>query len=168
MSTICLAAQRSYHTGEAVYFSYRLPNIKKFLLQAILWLLTFVTFIVAGLYAQIYWQCRHPAPAPKPVKVVNPDVRLSEMHYVYISKPFPEPKPAPLPVPQALPAIQVDAPPANTDSDWQQAPDGDLSEQALPGTEVETPSLKERFIQALQEQKEDYQQGKIPNPTPDD
>lgn len=28
MSTICLAAQRSYTTGEAVWFSYRLPSLK--------------------------------------------------------------------------------------------------------------------------------------------
>lgn len=167
MSTICLAAQRSFHSGEAVYFSYRLPNIRKIALQALLWLLTFAAVIVAGLYAHIYWQCRHPAPPPKPVKVVNPDVRLSDMHYVYISKPFPEPKPRPLPAPQTLPPVQ-DELPTKTDSDWQQAPDGDLSEQALPGSDDGAPSLKERFLQALQEQKEDYAQGKIPDPSPDD
>ncbi|HBC5291179.1 TPA: hypothetical protein KEU32_004121, partial [Citrobacter koseri] len=93
MSTICLAAQRSFTTGEAVYFAWRLPAPQKVLFRAMMWLLTLCTFIIAGLYAHIYWNCQHPTPEPKPTKVENPDTRLSEMHYVYISKPFPQPAP---------------------------------------------------------------------------
>lgn len=171
MSTICLAAQRSFNTGEAVYFSYRFPDMRKALFRSMLWLLTFATFAIAGLYTHIYWHCQHPAPKLKPVKVVDPEVHLSEMHYVYVSKPFPVARPAPVPVPQPLPPMHDDVP-VQQDSDWQQAPDGDLSEQSLPGAEEQTPSLKERFMQALQEQKEEYQQGKEPEPpateTPDE
>ncbi len=102
-----------------------------------------------------------------PHQVIKTDgTRLSEMHYVYISKPFPQPAPKPAPAPQALPPLQDEAP-VSQDSDWRQAPEGDLSDRALPGAEEQTPSLKARFLQALQEQKEDYQQGKIPEP-PDD
>ncbi|ENM2865471.1 hypothetical protein ACEWB5_17965 [Citrobacter koseri] len=166
MSTICLAAQRSFTTGEAVYFAWRLPAPQKVLFLAMMWLLTLCTFIIAGLYAHIYWNCHHPMPEPKPTKMENPDTRLSEMHYVYISKPFPQPAPKPAPAPQALPPLQDEAP-VSQDNDWRQAPEGDLSDRALPGAEEQTPSLKARFLQALQEQKEDYQQGKIPEP-PDD
>ncbi|HBL4690919.1 hypothetical protein INP82_01810 [Citrobacter sedlakii] len=167
MSTICLAAQRSFATGEAVYFSYRLPTIRKKVFQTLFWLMTLFAFVVAGLYAHIYWQCRHPAPPPKPVKVVNPDVHPSDMHYVYVSKPFPPPKPEPLPAAQALPPVQDDAL-WQADDDWRQAPDGELSAVALPGTENQTSSLQERFLQALQEQKADYQQGKVPPPPEDE
>lgn len=175
MSTICLAAQRSYHTGEAVWFSYHRPPVKKVLLQAAFWLLSVCVFIIAGVYAHIYWQCQHPTPPAKPVKMENPDVRLSEMHYVYISKPFPQPKPEPRPAPLATTPMQSDGP-TGAEDDWQQAPDGDLSDQALPGAQEptltrvdqQTPSLEERFLQALQEQKADYAQGKIPAPPEDE
>ena len=73
MSTICLAAQRSFTTGEAVYFAWRLPAPQKVLFRAMMWLLTLCTFIIAGLYAHIYWNCQHPTPEPKPTKVENPD-----------------------------------------------------------------------------------------------
>lgn len=39
MSTICLAAQRSYTTGEAVWFSYRVPNLRKVFGKTFLWML---------------------------------------------------------------------------------------------------------------------------------
>ena len=52
MSTICLAAQRSYTTGEAVWFSYRLPSLKKFAVIPFMGI-GFVRLVMAGLYAGI-------------------------------------------------------------------------------------------------------------------
>lgn len=160
MSTICLAAQRSYYTQEAVYFSWRLPSPQQVftrLLTGAFWL---IALVIAGLYANMVWQARHPAPAPKPTKVAQPEARPSEMHYVYVSKPFPTPKPA------ALPPLQMASPVVDNDANWQQAPDGDLSTQPLPGGEVDNSesSLKERFMLALKEQEQDYAQGKVPSP----
>lgn len=169
MSTICLAAQRSYTTGEAVWFSYRLPSMKRVLGGLLASIVCLCAMVVAGLYAHLYHDLRHPAPAPKPAAVAAPETQVSDMHYVYVSKPFPQPKPkpelmAPLPAPEESPIMDNEA-------DWQQAPDG--VPQDLPDThndvhnDVHTPSLQERFMQAVKEQQLDYSQGKIP-PQPED
>lgn len=167
MSTICLAAQRSYTTGEAVWFSYRLPSMKKVLTGLLASLICLCAMLAVGVYAHLLRDLRHPAPAAKPVKVVKPETQLSDMHYVYVSKPFPQPKPKPLPV-APLPAPE-ESPIMDNDADWQQAPDGIPLEQPLPDRheEVHTPSLQERFMQAVKEQQLDYSQGKIP-PQPED
>ncbi|WNY87974.1 hypothetical protein [Leclercia sp.] len=167
MSTICLAAQRSFNTGEAVWFSYRLPALHKIVFRTLACLCCLGAVLIAGLYAHIYWNLQHPAPAPKPVSVAQPDTQLSDMHYVYISKPFPEPKPK---------VAEYTAPPLPSDDplmmdkslDWQQAPDNDISSEPLPDTHIaqqatDSDSLKERFMQALKEQQQDYSQGKIPD-----
>jgi hypothetical protein len=139
MSTICLAAQRSYTTGEAVWFSYRVPNLRKVFGKTFLWMLGLCAMVMAGLYAHIYWNLRHPAPEPVKVSVAKPETQLSEMHYVYVSKPFPHPQPKPVPVHTDVPAMQ-DLPINSDDADWQQAPDGtvphDTSRDTLPGTEA--------------------------------
>jgi len=180
MSTICLAAQRSYTTGEPVWFSWRLPSFRKLASLTTLWCLGLCALIVAGLYAHVYWNLRHPAPVIKKVSVVKPDASLSDMHYVYVTKPFPHPQPKPQPV-----KIQEDLPPMDTmpmnndENDWQQAPDGavqesapthDASRDTLPGTEAheqaaqsdDDSSLKAVFMQALKEQQKDISQGKMP------
>ena len=181
MSTICLAAQRSYTTGEAVWFSYRLPSLKKAFGNAFLWMLGLCAMLMTGLYAHIYWNLRHPAPEPVKVSVAKPETQLSDMHYVYVSKPFPHPQPKPAPVHTDVPAIQ-DLPINSDDADWQQAPDGaephDTSRDTLPGTEAhdaapasagsDDSSLTELFKQALKEQEQDYSQGKIPAPPVDE
>ena len=181
MSTICLAAQRSYTTGEAVWFSYRLPSLKKAFGNAFLWMLGLCAMLMAGLYAHIYWNLRHPAPEPVKVSVAKPETQLSDMHYVYVSKPFPNPQPKPAPVHTDVPAMQ-DLPINSDDADWQQAPDGaephDTSRDTLPGTEAhdaspasagsDDSSLTELFKQALKEQEQDYSQGKIPAPPVDE
>lgn len=183
MSTICLAAQRSYTTGEAVWFSYRLPSLKTVLGNSLLWMVGLCAMLVAGLYAHIYWNLRHPAPEPVKASVAKPETQLSDMHYVYVSKPFPHPHPAPAPMHVDVPPMQ-DLPINSEDADWQQAPDGavphDTSRDTLPGTEAneqEMPSasadqddtsLKELFKQALKEQERDYSQGKIPEPPVDE
>lgn len=181
MSTICLAAQRSYTTGEAVWFSYRLPSLKKAFGNAFLWMLGLCAMLMAGLYAHIYWNLRHPAPEPVKVSVAKPETQLSDMHYVYVSKPFPNPQPKPAPVHTDVPAMQ-DLPINSDDADWQQAPDGaephDTSRDTLPGTEEhdaapasagsDDSSLTELFKQALKEQEQDYSQGKIPAPPVDE
>lgn len=64
MSTICLAAQRSYVSGEAVWFSYRMPSLRKIVSNALLGIVSLCVMLIAGLYAQVYWQLRHPAPEP--------------------------------------------------------------------------------------------------------
>jgi hypothetical protein len=172
MSTICLAAQRSYQTGEAVWFSYRLPSLSRILFKTLACLLCLCAMAAAGVYAHIYWNLRHPAPAPKTVSTAKPDTQISDMHYVYVSKPFPQPKPA-QPVPQdPLPPLQ-DTPINDDNADWQRAPDGDLSSEPLPGheqpqPEEQTASLKERFMQALQEQQQDYAQGVVPDDPADE
>jgi len=167
MSTICLAAQRSYTTGEAVWFSYRLPSITRLFAGLLASLICLCAMVAAGLYAHLYWDLRHPAPTPKPASVARPETQLSDMHYVYVSKPFPQPKPAPLAV-EPLPTLE-EGPVMDNDADWQQAPDGDIREQTPPDRhdEVHTPSLQERFTQAVKEQQLDYSQGKLP-PQPED
>ncbi|MGY5367205.1 hypothetical protein ACXGQP_07610 [Enterobacter oligotrophicus] len=185
MSTICLAAQRSYVTGEAVWFSYRVPSLRKVVGHTFLWMLGLCAMLVAGLYAHVYWNLRHPAPEPVKASVAKPETQLSDMHYVYVSKPFPHPHPKPAPVHEEIPAMQ-DLPINNDDADWQQAPDGniphDTSRDTLPGTEAhddvdavknshtdnDDTSLKELFRQALKEQEQDYAQGKIPEPPVDE
>ncbi|WP_370973527.1 hypothetical protein [Enterobacter wuhouensis] len=183
MSTICLAAQRSYTSGEAVWFSYRVPRLKNVLGKSLLWMLGLCAMLMAGLYAHIYWNLRHPAPVPVKVSVAKPDTQLSDMHYVYVSKPFPHPhpKPAPVQMPADVPAMQ-DLPINSDDADWQQAPDSavphDTSRDTLPGTEAhedardgagnDDSSLTALFKQALKEQEQDYSQGKIPAPPVDE
>ncbi len=168
MSTIYLAAQRSYTTGEAVWFSYRLPSMKRVLGGVLASIFCLCAMVIAGLYAHLYHDLRHPAPAPKPVAVATPETQVSDMHYVYVSKPFPQPKPKPVPV-APLPAPE-ESPIVDSDADWQQAPDGVPLDQALPDTheEVHTPSLQERFMQAVKEQQLDYSQGKIPQQPEDE
>ncbi|RAU32724.1 hypothetical protein [Enterobacter sp. RIT418] len=183
MSTICLAAQRSYETGEAVWFSYRFPSLKKVFGNTFLWMLGIAAVIIAGLYAHVYWNLRHPAPEPVKVNTTKPETSLSDMHYVYVSKPFPHPQPKPIPVHEDVPPMQ-DMPINGDDADWQQAPDGNLdaphdtSRDTLPGTEEhdspasgaddDSASLKTLFMQALKEQEQDYSQGKIPAPPTDE
>jgi hypothetical protein len=105
MSTICLAAQRSYATGEAVWFSYRFPSLKKIAGNTLLWMLGLCTMLVAGLYTHVYWNLRHPAAEPVKASVAKPETQLSDMHYVYVSKPFPHPQPKPEPPAKAIPAM---------------------------------------------------------------
>lgn len=183
MSTICLAAQRSYTTGEAVWFSYRLPSLKTLFGNTALWMVGLCAMLVAGLYMHLYWNLRHPAPEPISASVAKPETQLSDMHYVYVSKPFPHPQPKPAPVHADVPPMQ-DLPINSDDADWQQAPDAavpyDTSRDTLPGTEAhehdipsastgsEGSSLTELFKQALKEQEQDYSQGKIPAPPVDE
>lgn len=167
MSTICLAAQRSYTTGEAVWFSYRLPSIKRVLGSALATLLCLCAMVIAGLYAHLCYNLRHPEPAAKPAVAATPETQVSDMHYVYVSKPFPQPKPKPLPM-APLPAPDQ-SPMRDNEADWQQAPDGVPMDEDLPASHDDrhTPSLEERFMQAVKEQQLDYSQGKIP-PQPQD
>lgn len=187
MSTICLAAQRSYTTGEAVWFSYRLPRLRNIVSHAFLGMVALCAMIMAGLYAHVYWNLRHPAPEPVKASAAKPETQLSDMHYVYVSKPFPHPhphpQPKPAPVQEDVPAMQ-DLPINSDDADWQQAPDGavpqDTSRDTLPGTEAHErdiapasagsndASLEELLKQALKEQEQDYSQGKIPAPPVDE
>lgn len=181
MSTICLAAQRSYVTGEAVWFSYRFPSLRKICGNTLLWALGLCAMVMAGLYAHVYWNLRHPVPEPVKASVAKPETQLSDMHYVYVSKPFPHPHPKPAPVHADVPAMQ-DLPINSDDADWQQAPDGgvphDTSRDTLPGTEAhdtvpasasgDDASITELFKQALKEQEQDYSQGKIPAPPVDE
>lgn len=167
MSTICLAAQRSFQTGEAVWFSYRLPSLNKVLIRTLASVCCLCAILMAGLYAHIYWNLRHPAPAPKPVSVAQPDTQLSDMHYVYVSKPFPEPKPN-VQEYHAPPQPADDPQLLDREADWQQAPDSDISSEPLPDghneqPDVEAVSLKERFMEALKEQQQDISQGKVPD-----
>lgn len=183
MSTISLAAQRSYTTGEAVRFSYRLPRLNHLFGAALLWALGACAFILVGLYAHLYWHERHPASQPVKAEVAKPETQLSDMHYVWISKPFPPPAPAP--VHDRLTPMQA-LPPVTDDADWQQAPEGDLprasedtppqreavQDNAIPEEEAakegDESSLKALFMQALKEQQQDYSQGKIPAPPEDE
>lgn len=141
--------------------------------------------IMAGLYAHVYWNLRHPAPEPVKASAAKPETQLSDMHYVYVSKPFPHPhphpQPKPAPVQADVPAMQ-DLPINSDDADWQQAPDGDVphdtSRDTLPGTEAheaasantgsDDASISELLKQALKEQEQDYSQGKIPAPPVDE
>ncbi|HCM9191686.1 TPA: hypothetical protein N5K92_000271 [Enterobacter cloacae subsp. dissolvens] len=186
MSTICLAAQRSYTTGEPVWFSWRLPSFSKILSVVTLWCLGLCALIVAGLYAHVYWNLRHPAPVVKKVSVVKAQTSLSDMHYVYVTKPFPHPQPKPQQV-----KVQDDLPPMenmpinNDENDWQQAPEGalpdnpvthDTSRDTLPGTGAheqamksdDEGSLEALFMQALKQQQDDMAKGKMPAPPVDE
>jgi hypothetical protein len=57
----------------------------------------------------------------------------------------------------------------DSEADWQQAPDGVPMDEDLPAPHDDrhTPSLEERFMQAVKEQQLDYSQGKMP-PQPQD
>lgn len=184
MSTICLAAQRSYTTGEPVWFSWRLPSFSKIISVVTLWCLGLCALIVAGLYAHVYWNLRHPAPVVKKVSVAKPETSLSDMHYVYVTKPFPHPKPHSVKVQEDLPPME-NMPIGSDENDWQEAPDGaitdstvthDTSRDTLPGTEAheqatkteDDSSLKALFMQALKEQQQDISQGKVPAPPVDE
>lgn len=186
MSMINLAAQRSYILNEPVWFSWRRPSLKKILCVSLLWIVGMVMMLTAGLYAHIYWNLRHPAPDPIKTSVAKTETQLSDMHYVYISKPFPHPELTPEPAQKAMPPLQEM--PINTDdADWQQAPDGemshDMSRDTLPGaggnitSETEEPdtgqatdngAIKALLMQALKEQENDYSQGKVPAPPVDE
>lgn len=186
MSTINLAAQRSYTLNEPVWFSWRRPSLKKMMCVSLLWAVGIVMMVAAGLYAHIYWNLRHPAPEPVKMSAVKPETQLSDMHYVYISKPFPKPEQKPAPVQKAMPPLQ-DMPINDDDADWQQAPDAqipeDISRDTLPGTEENVDSvskqedsgqptdngaIKALLMQALKEQEKDYSQGKVPAPPVDE
>jgi len=49
MSTICLAAQRSFQTGEAVWFSYRIPSLNTMLVRTLASLCCLFALRAAGL-----------------------------------------------------------------------------------------------------------------------
>lgn len=186
MSTICLAAQRSYTTGEPVWFSWRLPSFSKILSVTTLWCLGLCALIAAGLYAHVYWNLRHPTPVIKKVSVAKAETTLSDMHYVYVTKPFPHPHPKPQPLKMQENLPPMDSMPINSDeNDWQQAPDGalpdspathDTSRDTLPGTEAheqamksdDDSALKELFMQALKQQQDDMSKGKMPAPPVDE
>lgn len=159
MSTICLAAQRSYACDEAVYFTWRLPSWQALFARLLVWLACASALLAGGVYAHLYWQYRHPAPTAAVKTKNNGGAQLSDMHYVYVAKPFP-----PLNAPQA------DNSARENDSDWTHTPDGDLATKALPDMQDaneasgQEPSLKARFMQALKEQQQEYSQGKIPPP----
>ncbi|MBT2097509.1 hypothetical protein KKZ41_00155 [Enterobacter asburiae] len=186
MSTITLAVQRSYTLNAPVWFSYRRPSLKKAVCTTLLWVVGIVMTIAAGLYAHLYWDLRHPAPEPIKASAVKPETTLSDMHYVYVSKPFPQPEPKPEPVTKEMPPLQ-EMPIDSGDADWQQAPDGEmpnnLSRDTLPGTEVSHSAIPERdntgqtvddgaikalLMKALKEQEKDYSQGKMPAPPVDE
>ncbi|MDO2448183.1 MULTISPECIES: hypothetical protein [Enterobacter] len=182
MSTITLAAQRSYTLNAPVWFSYRRPSLKKAVFATLIWLMGIVMTIAAGLYAHIYWDLRHPVPEPIKASAVRPETKLSDMHYVYVSKPFPRPEPKQEPMTKEMPPLQ-EMPIDSGDADWQQAPDGeiprDISRDTLPGTEMNNSAITEQdntghtvddgaikalLMKALKEQEKDYSQGKIPAP----
>lgn len=172
MSTITLAAQRSYTLNAPVWFSYRRPSLKKVVCATLLWVVGIMMTIAAGLYAHLYWDLRHPVPEPIKASAVKPETTLSDMHYVYVSKPFPQPEPKQEPVTKEMPPLQ-EMPIDSGDADWQQAPDGemphDISRETLPGTEVNHQNLddgaiKALLMKALKEQEKDYSQGKMPTP----
>ncbi|WP_368524826.1 hypothetical protein [Enterobacter asburiae] len=172
MSTITLAAQRSYTLNAPVWFSYRRPSLKKVVCATLLWVVGIVMTIAAGLYAHLYWDLRHPVPEPIKASAVKPETTLSDMHYVYVSKPFPQPEPKQEPVTKEMPPLQ-EMPIDSGDADWQQAPDGemphDISRETLPGTEVnhqnvDDGAIKALLMKVLKEQEKDYSQGKMPTP----
>lgn len=172
MSTITLAAQRSYTLNAPVWFSYRRPSLKKVVCSTLIWAMGIVMTIAAGLYAHLYWDLRHPVPEPIKASAVKPETTLSDMHYVYVSKPFPQPEPKQEPVTKEMPPLQ-EMPIDSGDADWQQAPDGemphDISRETLPGTEVnhqnvDDGAIKTLLMKALKEQEKDYSQGKMPTP----
>ena len=172
MSTITLAAQRSYTLNAPVWFSYRRPSLKKVVCATLLWVVGIVMTIAAGLYDHLYWDLRHPVPEPIKASAVKPETTLSDMHYVYVSKPFPQPEPKQEPVTKEMPPLQ-EMPIDSGDADWQQAPDGemphDISRETLPGTEVnhqnvDDGAIKALLMKALKEQEKDYSQGKMPTP----
>ncbi|MCV3771753.1 hypothetical protein [Enterobacter sp. RD4-1-1] len=176
MSTITLAAQRSYTLNAPVWFSYRRPSLKKVVCSTLIWAMGIVMTIAAGLYAHLYWDLRHPVPEPIKASAVKPETTLSDMHYVYVSKPFPQPEPKQEPVTKEMPPLQ-EMPIDSGDADWQQAPDGemphDISRETLPGTEVNHQNLddgaiKALLMKALKEQEKDYSQGKMPTPPEDE
>ncbi|WP_330983525.1 MULTISPECIES: hypothetical protein [Enterobacterales] len=181
MSTIQLAAQRSYTTNEPVWFSYRLPSVKKLFCTTLLWLLGLLAFVTVGVYAHLYWNLQHPAPETAKVNHSKPEAQLSDMHYVYVSKPFPQPAPKPLPKQSDMPPLQ-EMPINADDADWQQAPDADvpqdISRDTLPDSNIhgadntapanDDGAIKELLLQAIKDQQKDYSQGKVPAPPTDE
>ena len=106
MSTITLAAQRSYTLNAPVWFSYRRPSLKKMVCATLIWVVGIVMTIAAGLYTHLYWDLRHPVPEPIKTSAVKPETKLSDMHYVYVSKPFPQPEAKQEPMTKEMPPLQ--------------------------------------------------------------
>lgn len=161
MSTIQLAAQRSLITGEPIRFAWRLPRFRSLLSGLLLWLICAFALLIAGQYAHLYWQCRHPAPVVDAHKHEAPEAELSDMHYVYVTKAFPQPESARITpatqaaIPDEFPETAVDN--NGGENDWTHSPDGTLATRQLPGNSEEaSPSLKERLMQALKEQQQEY------------
>ncbi|MDU0846235.1 MAG: hypothetical protein E7B07_06105 [Enterobacter asburiae] len=118
MSTITLAAQRSATLNAPVWFSYRRPSLKKVVFATLIWVVGIVMTIAAGLYAHLYWDLRHPVPEPVKASAVKPETTLSDMHYVYVSKPFPQPEAKQEPVTKEMPPLH-EMPIDSGDADWQ-------------------------------------------------
>lgn len=160
MSTIQLAAHRSGLCDEAIYFTRRQRHWRRGFSFLLMWLVFTAAVICAGLYAHLYWQYHHVAPVAQKKVQANRDTVLSDMHYVYVSKPFPPASTpgtskliAPLAGENEMPDGDIDA---EDNNDWRHTPDGMLATQPLPEGQSAQPSLQERLMQALKEQQQDY------------
>ncbi|AWH88377.1 hypothetical protein [Limnobaculum parvum] len=125
--------------------------------------------VVAGTFGHMYWQYLYPKPVqmqasiPTPeVPKTQPEIFLSDMHYIYTTKPLPQPQaPSPLTTMDNLsqPLVDRDVIRGEPEGDIPLAP---MSNKLRPpasddnGESEATRNLRERLAQALQEQSREY------------
>ncbi|MBK5145229.1 hypothetical protein I2494_16200 [Budviciaceae bacterium BWR-B9] len=125
--------------------------------------------IVAGTFGHMYWQYLYPKPievqtsVPAPVAPKEqPEIFLSDMHYLYTTKPLPQPQaPSPLTTMDNLnqPLVDRDVIRGEPEGDIPLAPMNNKARAPVSDDSSEseaTRNLRERLAQALQEQSREY------------
>ncbi|MCD1124958.1 hypothetical protein LPW36_02745 [Jinshanibacter sp. LJY008] len=125
--------------------------------------------IIGGTFGHMYWQYLYPKPievqasVPTPeVPKEQPEIFLSDMHYLYTTKPLPQPQtPSPLTTMNNLsqPLVDRDVIRGEPEGDIPLAPMNNKARAPVSDDSSEseaTRNLRERLAQALQEQSREY------------
>ncbi|MBK5071525.1 hypothetical protein I2492_00655 [Budviciaceae bacterium CWB-B4] len=178
MSTISLTAYRNQRnqrnqnqqrTNERVRITAAPLSYFRLSLYIIAGVIAASLLIVGGTFGHMYWQYLYPKPvevqasAPVPeVPKALPEIFLSDMHYIYTTKPLPQPQaPSPLTTMDNLsqPLVDRDVIRGEPEGDIPLAPMSNKLRTPVSDESSEseaTRNLRERLAQALQEQSREY------------